>query len=169
MSDPKQFVFNTVERNREAIALLCDNIFYFAELGMQEFETSKLMMELLEKAGFEVEKNLSGMPTGFVASCGSGKPVIALHTEFDATPACSQQAGVIEPTPIVDGCARTYGGPQCQRRGDDRGCFRDQKSDGSVRTERHSESIRRSRGGAAREPAVFRARRAFSRCRRGAA
>jgi aminobenzoyl-glutamate utilization protein B len=85
MSDPKQFVFETVERNREAIALLCDNIFYFAELGMQEFETSKMMMDLLEKAGFEVERNLSGMPTGFVASYGSGKPVIALHTGVQLT------------------------------------------------------------------------------------
>jgi aminobenzoyl-glutamate utilization protein B len=79
---------------------LCDNIFYFAELGMQEFETSGLMMELLEKAGFSIEKNLSGMPTGFVATYGSGKPVVALHTEFDATPASSQKAGVIE-HPIV--------------------------------------------------------------------
>src|SRR5687767_3338016 len=103
LTKEKQFAFDTVEHNREAIALLCDNIFYFAELGMQEFETSKLMMELLEKAGFALERNLSGMPTGFVASYGSGKPVIALHTEFDATPACSQQAGVTEPAPIVDG------------------------------------------------------------------
>ena len=103
MSNAKQFVFETVDRNRDAIALLCDSIFYFAELGMQEFETSKLMMELLEQAGFAVERNLSGMPTGFVASYGSGKPVIALHTEFDATPACSQRAGVTEPTAIVDG------------------------------------------------------------------
>ena len=99
----KKFVFDHVERNREAIALLCDNIFYFAELGMQEFETSGLMMELLEKAGFSIQKNLSAMPTGFVATYGSGKPVVALHTEFDATPACSQKAGVIEPMPIVDG------------------------------------------------------------------
>lgn len=103
MSDPKQFVFETIERNAEAMALLCDSIFYFAELGMQEFETAKLMTELLEKGGFDVERNLSGMPTAFVASYGSGKPVIALHTEYDATPACSQQAGVTEPMPIVDG------------------------------------------------------------------
>jgi aminobenzoyl-glutamate utilization protein B len=103
MSDPKQFVFDAVERNREAIALLCDNIFYFAELGMQELETANLMMELLEKAGFSVERNLSGMPTGFVASYGAGRPVVAFHTEFDATPACSQQAGVTEPKPIVEG------------------------------------------------------------------
>jgi aminobenzoyl-glutamate utilization protein B len=103
MTKEKTFVFDTVERNSESIALLCDNIFYFAELGMQEFETSGLMMEILEKAGFSIERNLSGMPTGFVATYGSGKPVVALHTEFDATPACSQKAGVTEPTPIVDG------------------------------------------------------------------
>ncbi len=103
MSNSKQFVFETVERNREALALLCDNIFYFAELGMQEFETSGLMTEILANAGFQIEKNLSGMPTAFVASYGVGKPVIALHTEYDATPACSQQAGVTEPAPILDG------------------------------------------------------------------
>ena len=99
----KKFVFDNVDRNREAIALLCDNIFYFAELGMQEFETSSLMMELLEKAGFSIEKNLSAMPTGFVATYGCGKPVVALHTEFDATPASSQKAGVTEPMAIVEG------------------------------------------------------------------
>ena len=99
----KQFALETVEGNREAIALLCDNIFYFAELGMQEFETSGLMMQILEKAGFTIERNPSGMPTGFIASYGSGKPVIALHTEFDATPGCSQAPGVTEPMPIVDG------------------------------------------------------------------
>src|SRR6476659_8767212 len=102
-ANEKKFVVDIVDRNSESIALLCDNIFYFAELGMQEFETSGLMMEILEKAGFSIERNLSGMPTGFVATYGSGKPVVALHTEFDATPACSQKPGVTQPTPIVDG------------------------------------------------------------------
>ncbi len=99
----KKFVFDTVQNNGEAIALLCDNIFYFAELGMQEFETSGLMIELLAKAGFGIQRNLSGMPTAFVASCGAGQPVVALHTEFDATPASSQKAGVTEPAAIVEG------------------------------------------------------------------
>ena len=52
----KKFVLDTVERNGAAIAHLCDNIFYFAELGMQEFESSGLMMELLEKAGFSIDE-----------------------------------------------------------------------------------------------------------------
>lgn len=99
----KKFVFNIVDRNRESIALLCDNIFYFGELGMQEYETSALMMQILEQAGFNIQRDLSGMPTGFMASYGSGKPVIAFHTEFDATPGSSQAPGIAEPKPIVDG------------------------------------------------------------------
>lgn len=103
MISPKQFAFDVVERNREAIALLCNNIFYFAELGMQEFESANLMTAILETFGFRIERNLSGMPTGFVATYGSGHPVIALHTEFDATPASSQRPGVAEPAAIVEG------------------------------------------------------------------
>ncbi len=99
----KRFVWDAIERNRDSIALLCDNIFYFGELGMQEYETSGLMMQILEQAGFKIERNLSGMPTGFMASYGSGQPVIAFHTEFDATPASSQVPGVAEPKPIVEG------------------------------------------------------------------
>ena len=60
----KEFAFKVVERNAKAIALLGDNIFYFAELGMQEFETAKLMTEVLDKAGFKVERGTSGMAHG---------------------------------------------------------------------------------------------------------
>jgi aminobenzoyl-glutamate utilization protein B len=99
----KKFALESIERNSEPIALLCDNIFYFAELGHAEFETFGLMMQILERAGFTIERNPSGMPPGFIDIYGSVKPVIALHTEFDATPGCSQAPGVAEPTPIVDG------------------------------------------------------------------
>jgi aminobenzoyl-glutamate utilization protein B len=102
-SSEKTFAIDLVEQNGEAIAQLGDNIFYFAELGMQEFETSGLMIDILEREGFEVERNLSGIPTGFMATYGSGKPVVAFHTEFDATPACSQMSGVPEPRAIVEG------------------------------------------------------------------
>jgi aminobenzoyl-glutamate utilization protein B len=99
----KAFCFDYVERNAKAVACLSDNIFYFAELGMQEFETAKLMTALLEDAGFRVERGISGFPTGFCASFGSGRPVIAIHTEYDANPDNSQVSGIDEYTPIVDG------------------------------------------------------------------
>ncbi|MDA2934704.1 amidohydrolase [Acidobacteria bacterium AH-259-D05] len=99
----KEFVVQVVEGNREAIALLGDSIFYFAELGMQEVESSQLMTEILKEAGFEIERGISGMTPAFLATYGSGNPVIAIHTEFDTTPGNSQTPGVTEHTPLVEG------------------------------------------------------------------
>ena len=99
----KRAAFDCIERNAEAIALLGDSIFYFGELGNQEYESAALMSGLLEEEGFSVTRGLSGFPTAFLATYGSGKPVVALHTEFDGNPDNSQQAGVAEPAPIVEG------------------------------------------------------------------
>src|SRR5918999_1709632 len=102
-SKEKDFVFKVVERNSKAIALLGDNIYYFAELGMQEFETAKLMTQILEDGGFKVQRGISGMPTAFMATYGSGQPVVAIHTEYDTTPGNSQTPGVPEHKPLVEG------------------------------------------------------------------
>src|SRR3954452_18568886 len=103
LTEQQRFLFDYVDRNARAIALLGDNIFYFGELGMQEFESAKLMTDLLEKGGFQVERGIAGFPTGFCATYGSGHPVIAIHTEYDSNPDNSQAAGVAEDTPIVAG------------------------------------------------------------------
>ena len=102
-SAAKAHCFDYLDRNAKAIACLSDNIFYFAELGMQEFETAKLMTALLEDAGFKVERGICGFPTGFCATFGSGHPVIAMHTEYDSNPDNSQASGVAEQKAIVDG------------------------------------------------------------------
>jgi len=99
----KTHCYDYLDRNAKAIACLNDNIFYFAELGMQEFETAKLMTALLEEGGFRVERGISGFPTGFCATFGAGHPVIAIHTEYDSNPDNSQASGVAEQTAIVDG------------------------------------------------------------------
>jgi aminobenzoyl-glutamate utilization protein B len=103
MSAETSFVLDYVERNKRAISLLGDNIFYFGELGMQEFETARLMTSLLAKGGFSVELGIAGFPTGFCATYGSGRPVVAIHTEYDAVPDNSQAAGVTEQRHIVEG------------------------------------------------------------------
>jgi aminobenzoyl-glutamate utilization protein B len=99
----KAFAFEIIERNRDALALLSDSIFYFGEVGPQEFETAGLMTRLLEQEGFAVTRGISGFPTGFMATFGSGAPVIAIHTEYDANPDNSQQSGVTERRPILSG------------------------------------------------------------------
>ena len=103
LSAAKAHCYDYLDRNAGAIASLNDSIFYFAELGMQEFETAKLMTALLEQAGFKVERGISGFPTGFCATFGSGHPVIAIHTEYDSNPDNSQASGVAEQTAIVEG------------------------------------------------------------------
>ncbi|MEE2971114.1 MAG: amidohydrolase [Pseudomonadota bacterium] len=99
----KQAVFDYLDSNAEALAGLGDSIFYFAELGMQEFETVDLMTNLLGDAGFAIEREVSGFPTAFIASYGSGRPVIAIHTEYDANPKNSQRSGVPEQSEIEPG------------------------------------------------------------------
>src|SRR5690242_11887678 len=68
----KQLAFDTIDRNAAQITLLSDSVFYFGELGMQEVETSKLLKETLEAAGFKVELGGAGMPTNVWAEYGSG-------------------------------------------------------------------------------------------------
>lgn len=83
--------------------LISDAIWNFAELGMQEFKSSALLIKTLEEEGFIVEKNVAGMPTCFVATWGSGKPVIGILGEFDALPMISQKPLYAIQAPLVDG------------------------------------------------------------------
>jgi aminobenzoyl-glutamate utilization protein B len=104
MPTPEQdFIREYIARNREAIALTGDKIFYFGELGMQEHETAALLTGLLEKDGFAVERGIAGFPTGFCAQWGSGKPVVAIVTEYDSVPDNSQMSGEPEQKAIVEG------------------------------------------------------------------
>lgn len=103
ISPEKQAVFDHVDRNAEALAKLGDSIFYFGELGMQEHETVGLMTGILADAGFAVERGISGFPTAFMATYGAGRPMIAVHTEYDANPNNSQQPGVPEHSEIEPG------------------------------------------------------------------
>jgi aminobenzoyl-glutamate utilization protein B len=85
------------------MTLLSDSLFYFGELGMQEVESSKLLKETLEAAGFKVQLGGAGMPTNVWAEYGSGRPKIAIVTEVDALPGGSQTAGTYERKPLVKG------------------------------------------------------------------
>jgi aminobenzoyl-glutamate utilization protein B len=83
--------------------LISDEIWSYAELGMQEFKSSSLLIKTLEDEGFSIERNVAGMPTCFVATWGSGKPVIGILGEFDALPMISQKPLSAVQSPLVDG------------------------------------------------------------------
>src|SRR6185295_1583041 len=80
-----------------------DQVFSYGELGFQEFETSKYITAILEKNGFRVERGISGIPTAWLASWGSGKPVISIGSDIDGIPQSSQKPGVGYKDPLIEG------------------------------------------------------------------
>ncbi|HEY7567958.1 MAG TPA: amidohydrolase [Gemmatimonadaceae bacterium] len=83
-----------VAARSDQVQQIIDQVFSFGELGMQEFETSKYLTGILEQNGFKVERGTAGMPTAWVATWGSGKPVIALGSDIDGIPQSNQKPGV---------------------------------------------------------------------------
>ncbi len=63
-----------------------------AELGYKEVKSTALLQETLKKEGFSVEAGVADIPTAFVATYGSGQPVIGILAEYDALPGIAQQA-----------------------------------------------------------------------------
>src|ERR1700751_5688708 len=92
---PKAAAYDAVERNAEQIATIGDPVYYFGELGMQEFESAKFVKGVLESIGFTVETGAAGMPTNIWAHWGTGKPQIVIVSEIDALPEGSQTPGSI--------------------------------------------------------------------------
>ena len=92
-----------VEEMRDFTQQTLDMIFSFGELGFQEIETSAYITDILEANGFEVERGISGMPTAWMATWGSGEPVIALGSDIDGIPKTSQKPGVAYHNPVIEG------------------------------------------------------------------
>jgi aminobenzoyl-glutamate utilization protein B len=92
-----------VDSMQENIQKWNDSVFSFAEPGFQEFETSKYLTAILKQNGFSVQEGVAGIPTAWMATWGSGKPVIALGSDIDDIPQASQKPGVAWHEPIIEG------------------------------------------------------------------
>ena len=64
----------------------------YAEVGYKEEKSTALLQQTLSDNGFVIKKAVAGMPTAFIATYGTGQPVIAILAEFDALPGLSQEA-----------------------------------------------------------------------------
>ena len=82
---------------------MVDQIFSYGELGFQEVETHRYLVDILRKNGFTVQEGIAGIPTAFMASWGSGKPVLALGSDIDGIPQASQKPGVAYHAPLIEG------------------------------------------------------------------
>lgn len=87
----KQIAIDWIKKNEKLLVKIHDKIWRWAEIGLQEFKTANLLVDILEEKGFDVEQGVAGMPSAFVATYGSGNPVIGIMGELDALPGISQK------------------------------------------------------------------------------
>src|SRR5215469_4785764 len=99
----KADVAGQIDAMKKQAQVMVDSVFSFGELGFQEFETSKYLTGILEKEGFKIERGIAGIPTAWVASWGSGRPVISLGSDIDDIPQASQKPGVAWHEAMVEG------------------------------------------------------------------
>ena len=100
----KEEVIEYIDNNSSLFTGLSDQIWDLAETKFEEFKSSDLYCRILEEEGFSVERGIGGLQTAFKGTYETDEgPSIGFLGEFDALPGLSQQAGVCERKPIVEG------------------------------------------------------------------
>lgn len=79
-----------LDARADSLAGVAMQIWDLAEVGYMEDRSSALLADHLEAHGFTVERGVAGIPTAFIATFGSGSPVIGIMGEFDALPGINQ-------------------------------------------------------------------------------
>ena len=98
----KDKAWTWIDENSERVIELSDEIWEYAELGLVEERSSRLIAEELERHGFRVELGVAGMPTAIAATWGEGRPIIGIMGEYDALPGISQRKRPVK-DPLVEG------------------------------------------------------------------
>jgi aminobenzoyl-glutamate utilization protein B len=88
---------------------MSDQICATPELAFQEFESSRLQADYLEKQGFSITWDVGGLNTAFVAEWGAGKPIIGFVGEYDALPGLSQKVQPTKESLVDDGAGHGCG------------------------------------------------------------
>jgi aminobenzoyl-glutamate utilization protein B len=99
----KRDAMQRVDSMQKLTQEIVDMVFSFGELGFQEVETSAYLTGILERNGFKITRGYAGVPTAWVATWGSGKPIIAIGSDIDGIPKASQKPGVAYREPLIEG------------------------------------------------------------------
>ncbi|MFF4696093.1 hypothetical protein [Streptomyces chattanoogensis] len=76
----------TVTARQDDVIALSHSLHAEPELACEEHRSAKKIADLVEGAGFRVERGVCGLPTAFSATAGSGGLVIGICAEYDALP-----------------------------------------------------------------------------------
>jgi aminobenzoyl-glutamate utilization protein B len=114
ISANKKAAMQSVDNHTQEMTGVSDKIWAAAETAFNESQSSKLLADYAEANGFKVERGVAEIPTAFVATFGSGKPVIGILGEFDALPGLSQKTNPVkDPVTVGDpghGCGHNLFG-----------------------------------------------------------
>lgn len=88
----KEFVIAELNKKFPVYQKVARDIWSYAELGYLEAQSTARLQGVLSSEGFTIKSGVSEMPTAFVATFGSGGPVIGILAEFDALPGLSQDS-----------------------------------------------------------------------------
>jgi aminobenzoyl-glutamate utilization protein B len=98
-----------VDAQADVIWDMASNVWEFAELGYEELKSSAYECEVLEKNGFKIsDRGIGGLDTSWIATCGSGFPVLGILVEFDALPGLGNDT-VPKQTPAKSGNTNGHG------------------------------------------------------------
>lgn len=102
-----------IDAKKDLLKECSDFLWENPETAFTEYKSVAYLTDLMEKQGFQVERNVANIETAFAARFGSGHPVIGLLGEYDALSGLSQVAGAAEKTPLEgvscgQGCGHNY-------------------------------------------------------------
>ena len=103
MNDNKRIALDAIRNRADVFTALSDKIWGLAELSLKEHESAAEYARVLGALGFEVEREVCGIPTAFLGKWGKGRPVIGILGEFDALSGLSQVGGAFEREELVKG------------------------------------------------------------------
>ena len=102
MATKKERALEVIEEKKALLWPMSDTLWDHPETGFHERYAAELYGKMLEQEGFQVERELAGIPTAFSGTYGQGGPVIGFLGEFDALPGLSQAAGADEKRPVEE-------------------------------------------------------------------
>lgn len=99
----KDYMTDWIEKNKQPFYEIADFIWKNPELGLEEYQACEKLTSILAKHGFSIEKGLAKMPTAFIATYGSKRPVVGINVEYDCLPGLSQKSDTPKKTPLIEG------------------------------------------------------------------
>jgi aminobenzoyl-glutamate utilization protein B len=105
----KETAWKWIDDNHDQLTNISDEIWGYAEYGLCEDKSSKLIADTLRDHGFKVQQGVAKMPTAILAEKGEGCPIIAVMGEYDALPNLSNKKAPVKEALVEGGMGHGCG------------------------------------------------------------